>query len=134
MISFPSRGGFRTEKADSAGWGRLLAYTLLDVVVDNIFWCWKNWESGLKPWRKAARRSYAAHFAQDPAPEEGDAAAAEVVWPMREVISSLERGSSRHPGDHRIYLRDVYDHTIQVMDTIEIFRDMLSACSTSTSS
>jgi magnesium transporter len=26
----------------------------------------------------------------------------------------------------RIYLRDVYDHTIQVIDTIETFRDMVS--------
>jgi len=49
------------------------------------------------------------------------------IWPLREVISGLERGeSSRIQESTRIYLRDVYDHTIQVMDTIEIFRDMLS--------
>ncbi len=49
------------------------------------------------------------------------------VWPMREVLSSLERGDfSVIQESTRIYLRDVYDHTIQVMDTIEIFRDMLS--------
>jgi magnesium transporter len=49
------------------------------------------------------------------------------VWPLREVINSLERGESSwiHEGT-RFYLRDVYDHTVQVMDTIEIFRDMLS--------
>jgi magnesium transporter len=49
------------------------------------------------------------------------------IWPLREVISSLERGE--FPGiqeSTRIYLRDVYDHAIQVMDTVEIFRDMLS--------
>jgi magnesium transporter len=49
------------------------------------------------------------------------------VWPLREVISSLQRGESplvqKTTG---IYLRDVYDHTIQVMDTIETFRDILS--------
>ena len=49
------------------------------------------------------------------------------IWPLREVISGLERGESpRIQETTRIYLRDVYDHTIQVMDTIEIFRDMLS--------
>ena len=49
------------------------------------------------------------------------------IWPLREVIGGLERGeSSRIQESTRIYLRDVYDHTIQVMDTIEIFRDMLS--------
>jgi magnesium transporter len=49
------------------------------------------------------------------------------VWPMREVLGSLERGDfSVIQESTRIYLRDVYDHTIQVMDTIEILRDMLS--------
>jgi len=49
------------------------------------------------------------------------------VWPVREVVSSLERsGSSLIQESTGIYLRDVYDHTIQVIDTIETFRDMLS--------
>lgn len=49
------------------------------------------------------------------------------VWPLREVIGSLERGESSLIRDSTvIYLRDIYDHTIQVVDTIETFRDMLS--------
>ncbi len=49
------------------------------------------------------------------------------IWPLREVISSLERGDFRGVQENtRLYLRDVYDHTIQVIDTIEVFRDMLS--------
>ena len=49
------------------------------------------------------------------------------VWPLREVVSGLERGeSSLMKEPTRIYLRDVYDHTIQVIDTIETFRDMIS--------
>lgn len=49
------------------------------------------------------------------------------VWPLREVVSGMERGEStliRKPT--RIFLRDVYDHTIQVIDTVETYRDMLS--------
>jgi len=49
------------------------------------------------------------------------------VWPLREVISMMVRGES--PLIHepmKIYLRDVYDHTIQVIDTIENLRDMVS--------
>jgi len=49
------------------------------------------------------------------------------VWPLREVISGLERAESplikQTTG---IFLRDVYDHTIQVIDTVETYRDMLS--------
>jgi magnesium transporter len=49
------------------------------------------------------------------------------VWPLREVISGLERGESALIKDStRIYLRDVYDHTIHVIDTIESLRDMVS--------
>lgn len=49
------------------------------------------------------------------------------VWPVRELISGLERGESEliHQATH-IFLRDVYDHTIQVIDTVETYRDMLS--------
>ncbi len=49
------------------------------------------------------------------------------VWPLREVIGSLERGeSSLIQQNTQIYLRDVYDHTIQVIDTIETLRDTVS--------
>lgn len=49
------------------------------------------------------------------------------VWPLREVVGSLERGeSSLIQASTRIYLRDLYDHTIQVIDNVETFRDMIS--------
>jgi magnesium transporter len=48
------------------------------------------------------------------------------VWPLREVITAMQRN------DHvviqrqtQIYLRDLYDHIIQIIDTIESYRDML---------
>jgi len=49
------------------------------------------------------------------------------VWPLREVLSSLQRGeSSLFKDSTLVYLRDAYDHTIQVIDTVETFRDMTS--------
>jgi magnesium transporter len=49
------------------------------------------------------------------------------VWPLREVVNFMERGESPLINEGtRIFLRDVYDHTIQIIDTIETFRDMLS--------
>jgi magnesium transporter len=49
------------------------------------------------------------------------------VWPLREVISRLERSeSSLISKTTLVYLRDVYDHTIQVMDSVDTFRDTLS--------
>jgi magnesium transporter len=49
------------------------------------------------------------------------------VWPLREVVGGLERGGSGLVKDStHVYLRDVYDHTIQVMDALETLRDTLS--------
>jgi magnesium transporter len=49
------------------------------------------------------------------------------LWPLREVVNSMIRGDMRLITDTtRIYLRDVYDHTIHVIDTIETLRDMVS--------
>jgi len=49
------------------------------------------------------------------------------VWPLREIISLLERNDSGIIGQTtRVYLKDVYDHTIQIMDTVETHRDIIS--------
>jgi magnesium transporter len=50
------------------------------------------------------------------------------VWPLREVIGGLVRSESTLiKQDVLVYIRDVYDHVIQAIDTIETYRDMLSA-------
>lgn len=49
------------------------------------------------------------------------------VWPLRDVINILEKGESPLIREGTgIYLRDLYDHTIQVIDTIETYRDMIA--------
>ena len=49
------------------------------------------------------------------------------VWPLREMISALQRAeSSLIQASTGVYLRDVYDHTIEVIDTVETYRDVLS--------
>jgi len=48
------------------------------------------------------------------------------VWPLREITASLLRSDSDLITDAiRPFLRDLYDHTVQVIDTVEIFRDSL---------
>jgi magnesium transporter len=49
------------------------------------------------------------------------------IWPLREAASRLERAESPLIQEATgLYLRDVYDHTIQIMDTVETFRDLVS--------
>jgi len=49
------------------------------------------------------------------------------VWPLREVVNNLDRTESPLiKKTTKIFVRDVYDHTIQVIDTIENYRDILT--------
>ena len=49
------------------------------------------------------------------------------VWPLREVINHLDRVSNKYFKEGTsLYIRDVYDHTIQVIDAVETYRDLLS--------
>ncbi len=105
-----------------------LAYALLDSVVDNYFMIMEKLGETIE--------FVEEELVTQPVPETLQTIhrlkrelifLRKAVWPLREVISSLERGELVLVKETtRIYLRDVYDHTIQVIDTIETFRDMIS--------
>lgn len=49
------------------------------------------------------------------------------IWPLRELVNAMQRTHSPLVSEPtRLYLRDVYDHTIHIMDTIESLRDVVS--------
>ncbi len=49
------------------------------------------------------------------------------TWPLREVISNLQREESKLIKKQTIrFVNDLYDHTIQVIDTVETYREMAS--------
>jgi magnesium transporter len=118
-----------------AGKGRLrkmgadyLAYTLLDIVVDQYFGVLERMGERIEVLEgKLLADPSAATLHKIQNLKKEMLLLRKWTWPLREVISSLERGE--FPGIQegtRVYLRDVYDHAIQVMDSIEIYRDMLS--------
>jgi magnesium transporter len=105
-----------------------LAYCLLDAVVDSYFEVLELLGDQLEeveeallgqPDRKVLER---LHMLKHRA-----LLLRKAVWPLREVISALERheGGLVRPAT-RVYLRDVYDHTIQIMDAADTNRDMLA--------
>lgn len=50
------------------------------------------------------------------------------VWPVREIINNLQHSDADVVNKEvQPYLRDLYDHTIQVMDTLESYRDLLAS-------
>lgn len=50
-----------------------------------------------------------------------------IVWPEREVLSQLSRNEFGFiKSSTKIYLRDIYDHTVQLIDIIETYRELTS--------
>ncbi len=53
-----------------------------------------------------------------------------LLWPMREMIDRLVRDEENRLSENaRTYLRDVYDHVIQVVDIVETYREMAAGIS-----
>jgi len=49
------------------------------------------------------------------------------IWPLREVAQSLSREENDIvTPETQVFLRDLYDHTIRVVETIETYRDILN--------
>jgi magnesium transporter len=138
VISFQEREGdvfeqirdrIRTGKGKIRKMGSdYLAYTLIDAIVDHYFTVLENLGEKVELLEE--------ELLLNPKPEivsaihglkRGLIFLRKSVWPLREVISGLERGeSSLIKKATRPYLRDVYDHTIQVIDTTESMRDMVA--------
>ena len=105
-----------------------LAYALMDAVVDNYFLVLEKIGERVEDIEE--------EVVSDPDPETLQhihrlkrelILLRKSVWPLREVIGGMERAETDLIDQKTgIYLRDVYDHTIQIIDTIETFRDMVS--------
>ena len=49
------------------------------------------------------------------------------IWPMREVVNSMVRDESPLISEGvKIFLRDLYDHTVHVIDSVETMRDIIT--------
>jgi magnesium transporter len=117
-----SKGHIRKMGAD------YLAYTLLDAVVDNYFMVLEQLGEEIEDMEEELLSKPTPKTLQEIHKLKGELIfLRKTVLPLREVINSINRGeSSLIKKSTEIYLRDVYDHTIQVIDTIETYRDIVS--------
>lgn len=116
------KGHIRKNQAD------YLAYALIDAVIDNYFLILEEVGDVMEEIEEGMMKNM----------EENDVPAIhrlkrntiylrKSVWPLREMINSLCRGEDELIREKTtIYLKDLYDHVIQVMDTVESFRDINS--------
>lgn len=117
-----SKGRIRRMGAD------YLAYTLLDTIVDNYFVLLEDLGDKIEqmeerlviePDRQMINEIYALKTEM--------LFMRKAIWPLREIVNALERGDSMFFQEATLlYMRDVYDHIIQVIETLETYREMVT--------
>jgi len=107
-----------------------LAYALIDAVVDSYFHILEDMGEAAealevevmaeKPDREAMQRVHEL--------KRELLVLRRSIWPLRELMASFLRvESSIVDGSTKVYLRDVHDHSYQLIETVEILRDIASA-------
>lgn len=48
------------------------------------------------------------------------------VWPLREVINNLTRNTEFFGASVEPYMRDIYDHTVHIIESLEAIRDLIA--------
>ena len=105
-----------------------LCYALIDSIVDNFFPVLESYGDRLEDLEEEAieKPNYQTLTKIYQIRREL-LAFRRLVWPQREIFNSLIRDGSDHISPTVInYLRDCYDHTIQIIDVLETYRELAS--------
>lgn len=106
-----------------------LAYSLMDAIFDSFFVIMENVSDRTEDLEKQImndRGIVTLHEIYDIKREM--ALLRKIMWPMREVAMQLERSDSPLiREDTRNYIRDVYNHAVQTIDTVESLRDTVGS-------
>ena len=105
-----------------------LAYSLMDALVDTYFVMLETYGEATETLEEELLRDPSPKSLQDVTSLKRELLyMRKAVWPLRELISSLQRDETPLISETvRTYIRDVYDHAVQVIDTVETLRDVLS--------
>lgn len=105
-----------------------LCYALIDTIVDNYFVNLEQFDEKLDLLEKSlVKKPDPSLLQQIQHTKREIALMRKSVWPVREVVNQFRRMETPLIQDStKLYMQDVYDHTIQAIDTIESFRDISS--------
>lgn len=105
-----------------------LAYTLLDVIVDRYFIVLEQIGDDCDYLEESLLHHPGEYMLQNIHKLKRETMELRrAVWPLREVINSLVRNESGYfLHDTVLYLRDVYDHTVHFIESLEALRDLLA--------
>ena len=125
----PVRNRLRTARGQIRGFGAdYLLYALIDAVVDQYFEVLEELGEDIERIEHAVIDEGGEDVLRDIyAVKRQLITFRRAVWPLREAIHSLQRDDSSLVKDStRVFLRDLYDHSVHVMDVVETSRDIVS--------
>jgi magnesium transporter len=105
-----------------------LTYAIIDCIVDNYFAILETIGEAIEDAEKDLVKTPTSETLQSIHKLKGEIISLrKATWPLREIVSGLEKAETPLiRKTTKIYLRDVYDHTIQVIDSVESHRDIVS--------
>ncbi|WP_317619360.1 magnesium/cobalt transporter CorA [Laspinema sp. D2d] len=117
-----NKGTIRKQKAD------YLAYALLDAIIDGFFPVLEAYGERIEDLEDEVVANPTPHTLQKIYKIKRELLTLRrAIWPQRDAINTLIRdGSPLICEEVRIYLRDCYDHTMQVLDMVETYRELAS--------
>ena len=118
-------GRFRIYQAD------YLFYALLDSIVDHLFPILEAYGTALEELEFEILENPTSASQQKLFSMKRDLSLQRrVLWPIREVVESIYREESEHiDPELKTFFRDIQDHTMQVIDLLETYRDTASSLS-----
>ncbi len=116
-----SKGRIRSEGAD------YLAYAIMDGVVDEYFVVLEKLGDRIGQIdEEIVKAPHRVHMEELHRLKREIVLLRKAIWPLRDEIAAIEKGGSRLIDDSiRPFLRDLYDHTIQVIEVVETYRDIV---------
>jgi magnesium transporter len=115
------RGPIRRSGAD------YLAYALLDTVVDRYFAVLEGLGERVEELEEELMKKPSTRVLGTLHHLRREATTLRrAVWPLREVINGLARNNQFFSAEVQPYLRDIYDHTVHVIESLETIRDLIA--------
>ena len=116
-----SKGKLRKKKAD------YLFYSLLDTIIDNYFIILEEYDNRLEELNTNVLDKPKSDLVENLQKIRVDLNNMKRdLWPLRDAIGKLEKHESPMMDENtKLYIRDLYDHTLQIIDIMEGLRDSL---------
>jgi magnesium transporter len=102
-----------------------LAYALIDAVIDNYYPVLETLAERIDQLEDTVLEVQGRHVMDELHEVKSDLLILRrAIWPLRDAVALLSRQTEIFSDSTRVYLRDCYDHVVQIVDLVETYREL----------